>query len=146
MNKEMERLTVPARIECLEDLRAFVRRGAEATDLAAEEIDKLDLVMEELFVNIARHAYAPEQGSVEVGYAVEAPGRLLVEISDSGRVFDPLASDPTDFSRGLAERPPGGMGIFLAKAFANSMRYRRVGNRNTISVVFSGERRGGVSE
>lgn len=141
MTKDMERLTVPAQIECLERFLAFVRRGADATNLTPEETNKLDLVLEELFVNITRYAYAPEQGQIEVGYAVMAPGRLLVEISDTGRAFNPLASELPDFNLGLAERPLGGMGIFLAKAIANSIRYERDGNRNTISFVFSGDRR-----
>lgn len=139
-NAKMERLTVRARIDALQEFCAFVRRGAAATELAPEEMDKLDLVLEELFVNIARHAYAPGDGDVEVRYAVEGPGRLLVEISDYGRAFDPLASDPPDFSRGLADRPLGGMGIFLIKAMAESMRYEREGDRNTISFAFCGSR------
>src|SRR3954469_21442930 len=105
----------PADVGRLRDFCAFVRRGAEASDLVPEELDKLDLVLEELFMNIARYAYTPAAGEVEVGYAIEAPGRLAVRISDSGRAFDPLASDPPDFSRGLSDRPLGGMGIFLVK-------------------------------
>ncbi len=140
MTKDMERLTVPAQIEYLEVLRIFVRQGADATDLTSEEADKLDLVLEELFVNIARHAYSAEQGHVEVKYIVEAPGRLVVEMSDTGRAFNPLASNQPDFSLNLADRPLGGMGIFLARALTDSIRYERDGNRNTISFVFSGKR------
>lgn len=139
---QMERITLPARIDVLQEFCAFVRRGAMATDLSHQDIDKLDLVLEELFVNIARHAYAPGDGDVEVGYVVERPGRLLVEISDYGRAFDPLACDPPDFSRGLAERPLGGMGIFLIKGMTESLRYQRDGDRNTLSFVFRGDRPG----
>ena len=138
MRSKMVRLTVPAHVDALQQFRGFVRQGGEATDLTPAEIDKLDLVMEELFMNIARHAYGPETGDLEVAYAVEAPGRLLVEISDHGRAFDPLASDLPDFSRGLAERPLGGMGIFLVKAMTESLRYQRIGNRNSLILVFSG--------
>src|SRR5215472_13569333 len=136
----MARLTMPSRIEALQEFCAFVRCGAIASDLSAEEINKLDLVLEELFVNIARHAYGPEGGDVEIGYAVKGPGRLLLEISDYGRAFDPLSCDPPDFTRGLAERPLGGMGIFLVKAMTESLRYERVGNRNTLSFVYRGDR------
>ena len=136
----MVRLTVPAHVDALQQFCGFVRRGGEATGLSPDEIGKLDLVMEELFMNIARHAYAPGNGDVEVAYAVEAPGRLVIEISDHGRAFDPLATDPPDFGRRLAERPLGGMGIFLVKAMAESLRYERVGNRNSLVLVFSGAR------
>lgn len=138
MKREMARLKVPAQIDSLQDFCAFVRRGAEAIELPGEEIDKLDLVLEELFVNIARYAYAPGQGDIEVAYAVEEPGRLAVEISDSGRAFNPLASQPPDFTLGLADRPLGGMGIFLVKAIADSIRYDRNGGCNRISFVFAG--------
>jgi anti-sigma regulatory factor (Ser/Thr protein kinase) len=133
----MVRLTVPAHVDALPRIREFVRQGGEATGLAPDEIDKLDLVMEELFMNIARHAYGPESGDVEVAYSVETHGRLLVEISDHGRAFDPLAGGPPDFSRGLAERPLGGMGIFLVKAMAESLRYERIKNHNSLTLVFS---------
>ncbi len=132
------RLTIPAQVGRLKEFCAFVRAGAEAGDLGDEEMNRLDLVLEELFVNIARYAYAPGGGEVEVGYAVEAPGRLLVEIADRGRAFNPLASEPPDFSRGLADRPLGGLGIFLVKTIADSIRYERDGDINRLSFVFSG--------
>jgi anti-sigma regulatory factor (Ser/Thr protein kinase) len=134
----MARLTLPAELGRLKDVCAFVQQGAEAAGLAPEAVGRLDLVVEELFVNIARYAYTPARGEVEVTYTVAGPGRLLVEMSDSGLAFDPLACDPPDFSRGLAERPLGGMGIFLAKSIADSIRYRRDGTLNRISFEFSG--------
>jgi anti-sigma regulatory factor (Ser/Thr protein kinase) len=134
----MVKTTIPAQIECLKDVFTFVRRGGQDSGLATEDLDKLELILEELFVNIARYAYAPGQGDVEVGYEIEARRRLLVEISDSGREFNPLASDPPDFSRGLAERPLGGMGIFLVKTIADSIQYQRDGEFNRLSFVFSG--------
>jgi anti-sigma regulatory factor (Ser/Thr protein kinase) len=107
--------------------------------LTPADIDKLDLVLEELFTNVARYAYAErEAGDVEVGYIVQGPGRLLVRISDAGRKFNPLASDPPDFSRGLADRPVGGLGIFLVKSIAESITYERDGDRNTVSFTFCG--------
>ena len=130
---------LPARIDCLTDLCAFVRRGAAVARLAPAEMQKLDLVLEEIFVNIARYAYAPNHGDVEVGYVVHAPGRIHIRISDSGREFNPLASDPPDFSRGLADRPCGGMGIFLVKTIAESIQYQYAGGRNTLLFTFAGE-------
>jgi anti-sigma regulatory factor (Ser/Thr protein kinase) len=141
MNRQMVLRSMPAEIESLKDFCAFVRDGAEASKLTPAEMERLDLVLEELFVNIARYAYAPGHGDVEVGYSVEGPGRLTVQISDSGREFNPLASDPPDFSRGIADRPLGGMGIHLAKIIAASIRYDRSDGRNRLSFTFSGETR-----
>jgi serine/threonine-protein kinase RsbW len=136
MNNEVIRLTMPAHVDGMKGFCAFVRKGAEAADLSPFETDKLDLVLEELFMNIARHAYAPEQGEVEVGYTVEGQGRLLVQISDSGRAFNPLESDLPSFSGSLADRRLGGMGILLVRKMAGSLRYQRNGDRNQVSFEF----------
>lgn len=131
--------TFAAQIDALHSCCEFVRAGANAAKLTPADIDKLDLVLEELFTNVARYAYAGQQpGEVEVRYRVEGPGRLLVHISDTGRNFNPLASDPPDFSRGLADRPVGGLGIFLVKSIAESITYQRDGDRNTVSFTFCG--------
>jgi serine/threonine-protein kinase RsbW len=135
----MTRLTIPAEVDALKELSAFVRSGAEAAGLPVDDLDRLDLVLEEVFMNIARHAYASGTGDVEVGYQAEGPGRLLVEIWDAGKEFNPLAADPPDFGLPLAERPLGGMGIFLVRSMAGGLRYERVGGRNRLSFVFPGE-------
>jgi serine/threonine-protein kinase RsbW len=137
--KQMTLLTLPAEIASLEQVRAFIRGGAEASKLAPLEIERLDLILEELFVNVARYAYVAGRGEVEIGYSVKEQGCLAVQISDSGREFNPLAADPPDFSRGIADRPLGGMGIHLVKRIADSVAYERRGGRNTVSFVFSGE-------
>jgi serine/threonine-protein kinase RsbW len=132
----MNRLTIPAGVGGLKEFCAFVRKGAEGANLSSPDADRLDLILEEVFMNIARHAYAPEQEDVEVGYVSNGPGRLLVEISDAGRPFNPLLHDSPDFSRPLAERPLGGMGIFLVRTMAGSLRYDRAGGRNRLSFMF----------
>jgi serine/threonine-protein kinase RsbW len=133
MGPLFERLTLPATVDSVKEFREFVRRGAEAGGLATDDLGKLDLALEEILVNIARYAYAPESGDAEVAYALEGAGKLMVEISDWGRVFNPLEADPPDFTRGLADRPIGGLGVFLVKQMVGSLAYRRVGDRNTVS-------------
>ncbi|HEV3330105.1 MAG TPA: ATP-binding protein [Bryobacteraceae bacterium] len=144
MDSPFARLTLPARIDSMQAFRDFVRVGAESAGLEAPEMDWLDLVLEEILVNIARYAYQPETGDTEVRYAVEQPGKLLVEISDGGRVFNPLVSDPPVLGGGLAERPIGGLGVFLVKNIVGSLSYRREQDRNTISFTFPGPNKGGA--
>lgn len=125
-------------IETVEEFRQFVRGGAAACGIASGEIGKLDLVMEEILVNVARYAYAPETGTVEVAWWQALPGRLGVEVSDAGRPFDPLAADPPDLSRGLADRPIGGLGVLLVRSLVQSMAYRRENGLNVLSFEFAG--------
>lgn len=144
MDSPFARLTLPARIDSVEAFREFVHVGAESAGLAAPEMDWLDLVLEEILVNIARYAYQPGTGDAEVAYAVEQPGKLLVEISDGGSAFNPLASDPPVLGGGLAERPIGGWGVFLVKNIVGSLAYRREQDRNTVSFTFPGPDKAGA--
>jgi anti-sigma regulatory factor (Ser/Thr protein kinase) len=130
------RLTLPARVESLEEFRAFVLAGALDCGVAEGEIGKLDLVIEEILMNVARYAYAPSTGDAEVSYRQAGAGALLVEIADSGRAFNPLEADPPDLSRGLADRPIGGLGVFLVRTIVGSLAYRRESGRNVLSFQF----------
>jgi serine/threonine-protein kinase RsbW len=133
---EPSRLTLPAKAESISTFRQFVRRGASVAGVAPEELEKLDLVLEEILINVARYAYAPDQGVVEVACSAEGAGKLRVEIGDFGRVFNPLEADPPDLSRGLADRPIGGLGVFLVRSMVDSIDYRREGERNVLSFTF----------
>jgi serine/threonine-protein kinase RsbW len=140
----LARMTLPARIDSVPSFLAFVRTGAKSAGLEEPEMDWLDLVLEEILVNIARYAYQPGTGDVEVGYVVAQPRKLQVEISDSGNAFNPLASDPPVLGGGLADRPIGGLGVFLVKNIVDSLDYRRVEDRNILSFSFPGPDRAGA--
>jgi serine/threonine-protein kinase RsbW len=133
---DLPRLTLPASAESISAFREFVRQGATAAGIGVEDLEKLDLVLEEILINVARYAYTPEKGLVEVAYAPEGPGRLRVEIGDWGRVFNPLEADPPDLSRGLLDRPIGGLGVFLIRSMVESIDYRREDCRNVLSFTF----------
>jgi serine/threonine-protein kinase RsbW len=136
---EPARLTLSASVESITAFREFVRGGAVAAGVHADQFERLDLVLEELLINVARYAYAPEEGLVEVAYTGEGPGKLRVEIVDWGRVFNPLEADPPDFSRGLADRPIGGLGVFLVKSMVDSIEYSRDDSRNVLAFTFPAE-------
>jgi anti-sigma regulatory factor (Ser/Thr protein kinase) len=138
MDSAARRLTLPASVESVALFRGFVRSGAVEADIPAEELEKLDLVLEEILMNIARYAYLPKNGAAEVAFAPDGPGKLNVEISDWGNAFNPLDVEPPDFSRGLADRPIGGLGVFLVRSLVNDIAYRRDGDRNVLSFGFPG--------
>jgi serine/threonine-protein kinase RsbW len=129
------RLTLPARVQSVRAFHEFVRGGAETAGLASADMDKLDLVLEEILVNIVRHAYAGGTGDMEVAYADDG-GTLIVEITDHGSSFNPLEAAPPDLTPGLAERPVGGLGVLLVKEIVGSLCYRREMDQNTVSFRF----------
>ena len=128
-------LIVPAKVESLGAITRFVRDGAQEADLHQPRLDELDLLVEEIFMNIARHAY-PENtdGVVSVMYQSSAPGELAVEFGDQGTVFNPLEARPPDLALSLDQRTAGGLGVFLVKQFAQSLSYRREHGWNRLTL------------
>ena len=101
-------------------------------------MDEVDLLVEEIFMNIARHAYAEgASGVVSVTYSVPEPEELTVEFGDQGLAFDPLAVSPPDLTSDLAQRRAGGLGVFLLKQFADSLSYRREEGWNRLTLGVS---------
>lgn len=129
--------TFPARVEELRNFCAFAHAGAESAGFTEDDRNRLDLVLEELFMNVARHAYTPASGDVELAYRVTQPGQLWIQISDGGKPFDPLRRDPPDFAASLMDRELGGMGVFLIKTMIDSAEYRHIGGQNRLSFLIS---------
>jgi serine/threonine-protein kinase RsbW len=137
MADHLTQLKLPAVMESLRALTEFVHRGAQAAAFEEKDIDRLDLVIEEVVTNVIRYAYPDGQpGSIEVGYEVEGPGKMLVQVIDTGREFDPTALNPPDLRLGLADRSIGGLGIFLVKQIAHAIKYSRVDDQNVLSFRF----------
>ena len=137
MDSSYSRLTLPARVESVREFHEFVRRGATAAGLDSGELDKLDLVLEEILVNIAKYAYGEGTGDIEVAYVADG-AVLLLEITDKGRKFNPLEAAMPDLALGLADRPIGGLGVLLVKQIVGSLAYRRENGQNTVSFRFPG--------
>ena len=82
--------------------------GAMATELEAEELDTLRLLVSELVTNAVRHA----DGSAPVEVHAHWDGEVRIEVSDYGPGFTPKPR----FGR-LDE--PGGFGLFLVGRLAD---------------------------
>ena len=130
------RLSLPASLDSLRHFLEFAHAGAQAADLSPADRERLDLVLEELLVNVARYAYPGGAGDVEVAYAVESRGQLLFELSDKGCVFNPLEKEEPDLTRPLENRLVGGLGIFLVRHLVDSIAYRRQNDCNIVSFRF----------
>lgn len=138
MPEPFTRLKLPAQVQSVRVFHEFVRDGAATVGLTAADMYKLDLVLEEILVNIARYAYDGGVGEVEVGYSAQSDA-LQVEVSDHGRKYNPLEAAPApDLTLGLADRPIGGLGVLLVKEIVGSLTYRHHDGQNTLSFRFPG--------
>jgi anti-sigma regulatory factor (Ser/Thr protein kinase) len=103
--------------------------------LPDETIDELELVVEELLVNIISYAYDEEGSGRIVVLAAVDHGTVTIEFRDRGRPFDPLEREEPDLDASVEERPIGGLGIYLVKDLATSVRYERIDGQNVLTVI-----------
>ena len=97
---------------------------------------KIELVVEEIFVNIASYAYKDTEGGdalVEADISGD-PAALTIAFTDSGVPFDPLAKEDPDVTLSADERGIGGLGIYLVKKNMDDVKYERCGNKNVLTV------------
>ena len=85
------------------------------------------------------HAY-DDAAAHEIGLSVRWDGASLTAvIEDDGRPFDPLQVPRPDIDAPIDERRSGGLGVYLVRAFAQTVAYRRVGTRNVLTLTLTDE-------
>jgi serine/threonine-protein kinase RsbW len=133
-------LTLAADAAALHAAMEFARAGARDANLPENRIDELDLLIEEIFMNVCRHAYPDGRpGVVQITCAVPARGELRVEVADQGAEFNPLAAPAPDITLSLEDRPIGGLGVLLMKTLAPSIAYRRDRDWNRLTFGISAD-------
>lgn len=104
---------------------AFIHEAALSAELPSFVWGQLDLIFEEAFVNIALYAYPKgAAGQLEILTSTPAPGKLQIELADSGTPYNPLHAKQPNLSDKLEERTSGGLGVFLLKELSDSVSYR----------------------
>ena len=135
----MTERTFEASVEALGAVTAFVDEQLERADCPMKAQMKIDLCVEELFVNIAHYAYPelPEGQYGEARISVEAPeggGYAEITFTDSGIPYDPLAKIDPDVTLDAEQRQIGGLGIFLVKKNMDDVRYRYEDGKNILTI------------
>lgn len=122
-------LELPAKVEAFAELSAFLEGHLEGVE--AGKRNALLIAAEEIFVNIAHYAYGNGAG-MAVCRMERREGEVVLEFSDSGIAFDPLARAAPDTSLSAEERVPGGLGIFMVKKMTDGQEYARRDGRNVL--------------
>ena len=126
-------ITLPAEVDSLEKIQAFVAEFGQRHKLPAEAAADLELVVDEACSNIIEHAYrGMNPGEIRLALQLE-PGRVAVEIRDQGRGFDPDKIPPPNIHAPLEERKAGGLGWFLIGELMDQVEYRREASGNILT-------------
>jgi serine/threonine-protein kinase RsbW len=116
----------------LPDLLNLAEENCRLAGLPDSLAFKAQVVLEELFVNIFKHAYQGE-GLAEITLEAEKTA-LFIRIADQGPPFDPLAAKTPDLQKRFAEGIPGGAGLTLVRSMARDLRYSRYDDRNILEM------------
>ncbi len=133
-------LKVPARLDQLTRVNAFIHTELDRHLCPSRAQNQLDVAVEELFVNIVHYGYpdaTPENpGMVRISYTYSAdPFSVTIDVADDGIPYNPLERPDVVTPTTIEDVPIGGLGVLLAKHSVDEMRYERVGRSNVISIV-----------
>lgn len=93
-----------------------------------------NLCIEEIVSNCVKYGYADRSEHL-IGLVVEIDAdRVLVEIRDDGREFNPLTAPEPDLSGPVEDRAIGGLGLRMVRRMASGADYRREGGVNRLTL------------
>ena len=131
----MKELTVPATLEELETVQAFIERELETYGCPMKTMLQVSVAVEEIYVNIAHYAYHPEIGEATIRCAVGGdPLQVTIQFLDSGKPFDPLAKPDADITLSAEERQIGGLGILMVKKTMDDVVYEYKDGCNVLTL------------
>lgn len=117
------RLDLPATHKYLNLLSACIGEMLLRLDDRAEmevTIYNIQLAVQECCANIVDHAYDGQEGRIHaILILADAPRRLVVELHDNGRAFEPEHVPPPQ----LGEPQVRGFGLFLMKELLDEVDY-----------------------
>ena len=132
----MNSIVVPATVEHINEVTAFVDEKLEAYDCPMATQMQIEIAIEEIFVNISSYAYHPVEGEAEVRCEVlEDPLRVVIQFLDGGKPFDPLARENADISSEAILARVGGLGIHLVKKTMDDVSYTYENGKNILMIL-----------
>ncbi len=131
----MEKLLLPAKLENLELLICFIKNSAEKQGFSSKNINEIQIAAEEPIVNIISYAYPDGNGDIEITCNDKEGKGLVIEIIDWGVPFDPMLVPEPDIDTPMDDRKIGGLGIYMMRKLMDEANYKRTGNQNVLTIV-----------
>ena len=116
----------------LDNIIMFINSEIEK-DVDKKTLMKIDVVIEEIFVNIASYAYKEEKGFVDISIKNEN-NKIIISFEDMGVPFNPLLKEDPDVTLSAENREPGGLGIYMMKKMMDNVEYIYKDNKNILVI------------
>ena len=112
----------------------LVERFSDAHDIPQAVRNDLNLCLDELLNNTISYGYADRGHHSLVVTLSLTDGRLIAEIQDDAKPFDPRQTTPMP-EGGLQARRIGGVGLHFVKTLMDEVGYLREGPRNVVTIA-----------
>lgn len=124
-----------AELSSLHSMLAWIRREVRGEDFLEQEMRRIEVALEEAFVNIIHYAYQDQGGIVEITYNHYLHQHIEIIFKDYGIPFNPITSSrQIDRLAPLEKRKVGGLGISFMKELMDEMEYLRDGEANILTL------------
>lgn len=111
----------------------FVGEYLEKADCEMQMQVRIQIAVEEIFINIARYAYEPNTGRARIRLSMsEDRSQVRITFIDCGKPYDPLAKEDPDVTLPAEEREIGGLGIFMTKQIMDTVEYEYRDGKNIL--------------
>lgn len=119
----------------LEVIQTTIGSISEQGEWTPDLTYQIELIVEELCINVINHGEV--DGTQPIRVEIESDVDFVkIEISDNGRAFDPTKDVATPSQITSIENSEiGGWGVHLAHTFSDEMHYRRVDDKNCLTLV-----------
>lgn len=122
----------------LSEVQPALREYLEAAGIAGAIMDRAELLVEEVVMNVFMHGFDdPGDATVELRASVGGQSCTLV-FEDAGRPFDPTAAALPSTPATLEEAEIGGLGLVLLRKLATGLSYERLADgRNRLRLLLA---------
>lgn len=130
---ENSKIVLPACTESIPSAVDFVSKYLQKNDINC--VDKMAIVVDEIFSNIAHYAYKNVKENVIIicSYS-DALREFTITFIDTGSEYNPLTTPEPDVTLPLEKRAIGGLGLFIVKKFMDKLNYERKENKNVLTL------------
>jgi anti-sigma regulatory factor (Ser/Thr protein kinase) len=120
----------------LERVSALLEEFGRQQGVPSTTLFELHLALDELLTNVVSYGYDDSAVHEIVVRLAAGPPRaarcIEVTVEDDARPFNPLEALAPDVEAPVAERPIGGLGIYLVRRVMDDLEYRREHGKNVL--------------
>jgi sigma-B regulation protein RsbU (phosphoserine phosphatase) len=130
-------LTLPAEVDRMNEALDFIEAAVGSAGADPKTLMQIRLAAEEIFVNIAKYAYAEsgEEPRAWISAGSFGGGEIRVTFKDRGAPYNPLEHETPDVTLSAEARAIGGLGVFMVTESMDDVEYAYEDGFNVLTLI-----------